>query len=154
MVRCLGTVLSCPARHALAPRGSSNSFRSHPPLPVTFLPTVHVRKSFRCNTCSPPRKCCKQKTYRKSKSCRCNTYKKHRGATPSISRRFLTVIPGPAVFHLPYTLPRSVSCKPFACHSYENTGGVYQQFPFWNPPVTSHQSRVTYPPPAFAPNME
>ena len=29
------------------------------------------------------------------------------------------------------TLSFSVACKPFACHSYENTGGVYQQFPFW-----------------------
>jgi hypothetical protein len=22
-------------------------------------------------------------------------------------------------------------CKSFVCHSYENTGGVYQLFPFW-----------------------
>src|SRR6266403_4513609 len=34
--------------------------------------------------------------------------------------------------HLPYTLPSSVSCKFFACHSYENTGGVGVFFPFWN----------------------
>src|SRR5437660_433542 len=34
-------------------------------------------------------------------------------------------------FHSPYTLPSSVSCKSFACHSYENCRGVYQQFPFW-----------------------
>jgi len=25
----------------------------------------------------------------------------------------------------------STSCKSFPCHSYENTGGVYQLFPFW-----------------------
>src|SRR5438477_2916258 len=36
------------------------------------------------------------------------------------------------VSHLPYTLPSSVSCKPFVCHSYENCRGVHQQFPFWN----------------------
>jgi len=30
------------------------------------------------------------------------------------------------------TLSFSVSCNPFVCHSYENTGGVYQLFPFWN----------------------
>src|SRR6266436_6070472 len=32
------------------------------------------------------------------------------------------------------TLPSSVSCKSFACHSYENCRGVYQQFPIWNAP--------------------
>jgi hypothetical protein len=34
--------------------------------------------------------------------------------------------------HLPYLLPSSVSRKSFACHSYENCRGAYQQFPFWN----------------------
>src|SRR6266850_2072342 len=34
---------------------------------------------FRCNTYEPSRKCGKQKTYRKPKSFRCNTYKKHGG---------------------------------------------------------------------------
>jgi hypothetical protein len=37
----------------------------------------------------------------------------------------------PLVSHLPYALPSSVSCKSFACHSWENCRGVYQQFPFW-----------------------
>src|SRR6266704_623207 len=32
------------------------------------------------------------------------------------------------------TLPSSVSRKSFACHSYENGQGVYQQFPIWNAP--------------------
>jgi hypothetical protein len=36
------------------------------------------------------------------------------------------------VFHLPYTLPSSVSRKSFICRSYENTGGVGVFFPFWN----------------------
>ena len=36
------------------------------------------------------------------------------------------------ISHLPYFLPSSVSCKSFACHSYENCRGVHQQFPFWN----------------------
>jgi hypothetical protein len=34
-------------------------------------------------------------------------------------------------FGFPYLLPSSVSRKSFACHSYENCRGVYQQFPFW-----------------------
>src|SRR6267378_7422917 len=38
----------------------------------------------------------------------------------------------PPIFHLPYTLPSSVSRKPFIYHSYENTGGVRVFFPFWN----------------------
>src|SRR6266478_5964267 len=37
------------------------------------------------------------------------------------------------------TLPSSVSCKPFACHSYENGRGVYQQFPFRNSALSSRQ---------------
>jgi alpha-beta hydrolase superfamily lysophospholipase len=36
------------------------------------------------------------------------------------------------VFHLPYPLPSSVSCNPFACHSCENTGGGGVFFPFWD----------------------
>src|SRR6266446_2627994 len=38
----------------------------------------------------------------------------------------------PSIFHLPYTLPSSVSRNPFVCHSYENTRGVGVFFPFWN----------------------
>jgi len=37
-----------------------------------------------------------------------------------------------SIFHSPYTLPSSASRKSFACHSYENCRGVYQQFPFWS----------------------
>src|SRR6266436_6070304 len=39
------------------------------------------------------------------------------------------------------TLPSSVSCKSFACHSYENCRGVYQQFPIWNAPRPSRGAR-------------
>jgi hypothetical protein len=35
-----------------------------------------------------------------------------------------------AIFHLPYTLPSSVCCKSFVCHSYENCRGVGVFFPF------------------------
>ena len=35
--------------------------------------------SFSCNTYGFPRKCCKQKTYGRTKSFSCNTYKKHGG---------------------------------------------------------------------------
>ncbi len=38
-----------------------------------------------------------------------------------------------AIFCFPYTLPSSVCCNSFVCHSYENCRGVYQQFPFWVP---------------------
>src|SRR6266481_8413531 len=34
---------------------------------------------FSCNTCGPPRKCCKQKTYGRTKSFKCNTYRKQGG---------------------------------------------------------------------------
>jgi len=39
-----------------------------------------------------------------------------------------------ALFQVPYSLPRSVSSKSFACHSCENCRGVYQLFPLWNLP--------------------
>src|SRR6266850_5444572 len=39
----------------------------------------HACNLFRFHTYGPPRKCGKQRTYRKPKSFRCNTYKKHRG---------------------------------------------------------------------------
>ncbi len=40
---------------------------------------------------------------------------------------------GRSVFRLPYTLPSSVCCNPFICHSYENTGGVVGVFfPLWD----------------------
>jgi len=41
-------------------------------------------------------------------------------------------IPISPTFHSPYTLPSSVASNSFACHSYENTGGVGVSFPFWN----------------------
>src|SRR5260221_11709817 len=41
-------------------------------LPHYFL----FSKSFSCNTCEAPLKCCKQRTYNEAKSFRCNTYKK------------------------------------------------------------------------------
>ncbi len=65
-----------PASHARPPRGPSTSSKIFPSLPVTFLATERPRKSFSCNTYGPPRKCCKQKTYGRAKSFRCNTYKK------------------------------------------------------------------------------
>ena len=37
----------------------------------------------------------------------------------------------PRVFQHFRTLPFSVSCNSFVCHSYENCQGVYQFFPFW-----------------------
>ena len=40
------------------------------------------------------------------------------------------------VFKSLRTLPFSVSCNPFACHSYENCRGVYQLFPFWNSQIS------------------
>src|SRR6266436_3900878 len=39
----------------------------------------HACNLCRFNTYEPSRKCGKQRTYRKPKSFRCNTYKKHRG---------------------------------------------------------------------------
>src|SRR6266852_6757299 len=40
----------------------------------------------------------------------------------------------------PYTLPSSVSRKSFACHSYENTRGVYPKFPIRNSLLTTRHS--------------
>ena len=53
---------------------------------------------------------------------------------PFWSYRFTGTLPQFISFvcHRLQTLPSSVSCKSFVCHSYENTGGVGVFFPFWN----------------------
>ena len=65
---------------------------------------------------------------------RCNTYEKHPGGwAVMVNQLFLRSNSSlPQSSHLPYTLPSSVSCIPFICHSYENTRGVGVFFPFWN----------------------
>src|SRR6266403_6164925 len=101
-----------------------------------------------------------------AKSFRCNTYKKPGRGTLS-SPRFdlhLHIMHPRRIFGIfqpsnmlfvtslrhysltssfPYTLPSSVSCNSFACHSYKNCRGVYQQFPFWNSPrfLCEHSAR-------------
>src|SRR5437016_579849 len=54
--------------------------------------------------------------------------------------------PGSSVSRLPYTLPSSVSCKPFVCHSYENCGRVHQQFSFWNKLAPASPEATHYTP--------
>src|SRR5467141_1308675 len=72
----------------------SNSFKIIGSHGVTFSPTVRLHKSFSCNTNGSPRKCCKQKTYGKTNSFSCNTYKKQGEgrAIPvrSVERPFVT----------------------------------------------------------------
>src|SRR5712664_665210 len=86
------------------PGSPSNSFKIIGSHGVTFSPTVRLHKSFSCNTYGSPRKCCKQKTYGKTNSFRCNTYKKQGegGALPvrSAERSFVTSL-------LPYLLTSS-----------------------------------------------
>ncbi len=53
-----------------------------PSLHSNFAQFLCNLSPFRINTYRPPRKCCKQKTYRMTKSFRCNTYKKP-GVHPS-----------------------------------------------------------------------
>src|SRR4029077_19431966 len=50
-----------------------------------------------------------------------------------------------SISHLPYTLPSSVSCKSFACRSYENSRGVGVFFPFWYLPTRRPLSVLTLP---------
>jgi hypothetical protein len=56
----------------------SNSLTTFPSRIVTPSPTPPPRKSFCRNTYESARKCCKQKTYSKPNSFKCNTYKKPR----------------------------------------------------------------------------
>jgi len=76
--------------HGRPPSGSFNSFRIIGPREITFLLTVLSPNSFSCNTCGFHCKCCKQKTYRKTNSFRCNTYKKQGGGIPvTVNQLFL-----------------------------------------------------------------
>jgi hypothetical protein len=82
----------------------------------------------------------------------------------------------PRVFYALRTLPSSVSCKSFACHSYENNRGVAKLFPQWNSastpqsislqlgtrlsatsysgsPINSHSRRLTPSPSADSINL-
>src|SRR5712664_191263 len=63
--------------------------RSRPDL--VGVATCYYLKSFSCNTCGPPGKCCKQRTYGKAKSFRCNIYRKQRGCPSKF--RPLTSVP-------------------------------------------------------------
>jgi hypothetical protein len=63
------------------PRSPSNSSKIVRALKakVNFSLILRLRKSFIRNTYGFRRKCCKQKTYGKANSFRCNTYKKQGG---------------------------------------------------------------------------
>src|SRR6266404_7791187 len=83
----------CPANYARpftqsldGPGSPSNSFKIFPSDGVTFSPTLRPHKSFNCNTYGSPRKCCKQKTYGKTKSFRFNTYKKQGGGGAMVNQ--------------------------------------------------------------------
>ena len=67
------------------------------PVGVTARP---CSKSFTCNTYSPPRKCCKQKTYGLAKPFRCNTYKKQGGSFSTFRRADEGPIYPPYFLHL------------------------------------------------------
>src|SRR5882672_8464975 len=78
-----------------------------------------------------------------------NTYEKQGEGSPlwltncskKVSARNFAGIP---TSHLPYTLPSSVSRNFFACHSYENTGGVGVFFPFRNSSLATHHSPLSF----------
>ncbi len=67
------------------------------PVGVTARP---CSKSFTCNTYSPPRKCCKQKTYGLAKPFRCNTYKKQGGSFSTFRRADEGPIYPPPIFFI------------------------------------------------------
>jgi hypothetical protein len=71
-----------PASHDHPPGSPSNSAKLSLSQSVTFSPTLRPHNSFTFNTYGLPCKCCKQKTYGKPNSFRCNTYKKQ-GGCPS-----------------------------------------------------------------------
>jgi hypothetical protein len=72
-----------------------------------------------------------------------------RGCTPS-HPFFISVTSVESIMHIcklfvfrsVRTLPFSVSRNPFACHSYENTGGVCQLFPFWFTPSAAEGNAI------------
>src|SRR5882724_13706292 len=80
---------------------------------------------FSCNTYGFPRKCCKQKTYGRTKPFRCNTYKKQGGRGVMVNQLPLssnvpTRLQPPFVLNRFHTLSFSISCNSCVCHSYEN----------------------------------
>jgi hypothetical protein len=128
-----------PATHARRPGSPSIFPKVRPSRRVTFSPTPHPHKSFTSNTYKPPRNCCKQKTYRKSNSFRCNTYKKTGGG--AASQFFLRhQIPRAPVFSFTYELP---IFYPLCFDIHACNGGVYPPPFFFVPDVrTSQRSDV------------
>jgi hypothetical protein len=61
------------------PDSSSNPSKISSSETITLSPTLHLRNPFNYNTYKSPYKCCKQKTYAKANSFKCNTYKKQGG---------------------------------------------------------------------------
>ena len=76
----------------------------------------------------------------------CNTFEKPgEGWGVMVNQLFLWSNSSlPPTSHLPYTLPSSVSCIPFICHSYKNTRGVVVFFPFWNSSLSHLQPSLFF----------
>jgi hypothetical protein len=131
----------------------SNSLTTFPSRIVTPSPTPPPHKSFCRNTYESARKCCKQKTYSKPNSFKCNTYKKPRGhcfhRVLRASRRGGLSICLPRSFLALFTLcTKSVSQlfsnQPLP-HSFSRQPGCVSppSFPLWNSAL-----RFTSPAPA------
>src|ERR1700687_5433254 len=85
------------------------SSKSPQSLPVTFSPIHRPHEFFRCNTYVFPRKCCKQKTYGRTKSFRCNIYKNTGEGVPNFPAR-LSLQAGTHPFPYPLSPLFSYSC--------------------------------------------
>jgi hypothetical protein len=96
--------------------------------PITPISRLH--NPFKMNTCKSVSKQMTLTTFRM------NTYEKHRGRgvlllTGSLFQSTFTDHEPVSLLFAIHT--NSPSRKSFICHSYENTGGVHQLFPKWNP---------------------
>ena len=110
------------------------------PLPVLPPPTPSP-KFFICNTYEPPASFANKRLTALVTPLNATLTKNTGRGLPEqlASHSVPPCLRGYPVFHLPYALPSSVSRNSCICHSlvpsvcegYENTGGVYQQFPFW-----------------------
>src|ERR1700674_209919 len=113
---------------ALSPRPLIHSRHSTPRLPLLqslLFPVVHPI------SLQPFTKCSSRNSFA------LKTIHFHGGCTPLFLVSFR--MPRDPLSLLFATHTDSTSCKSFLCHSYENTGGVYQLFPLWNSRVVRRQ---------------
>ena len=102
---------------------------------------------FSCNTYGPPRKCCKQKTYGRTKSFKCNTYRKQGGGGVMVNELISKKAPFnelPCFHAIAHSFPQWQLLRCFLFNSFRTlsvaTGGAGWSSPISHSPLCKPSS--------------